>query len=121
MLLKSNINYLKQGSIELVKSFNIAKMTATTGIGLGVMTPNELVKSTTKKLDVAIAIKKFLVFGGNSDSLKCGKYFDFAFGEVLRIANRLKVIFGEEIALDFNEIANELTVTRGKQVFTITK
>lgn len=98
-------------------------MTATTGItGLGVLTPQKTAKKvkTTKKLDVAIAIKKFLVFGGPSDSLKCGKYFDFAFGEVLRIANRLKVIFGEKIKLDYCEVTNKLTATRGNQVFTVT-
>jgi len=107
----------------LTQELNISakwiKMTATTRlVKLGVTSPK---KATAKKLDVAIAIKKFLVFGGPSEHLKCGKYFDFAFAEVVKIANRLRVYSGASIQLDYNELTNELTATRGSQVFTITK
>lgn len=76
---------------------------------------------TDSKLNVAIKIKRFLILGGNSDSIKCNRFFDYAVCEFVKIANRLKVMANENIDLSINEDETILTASKGSQVFTITK
>jgi hypothetical protein len=78
-------------------------------------------KKVDSKLNVAIKVKRFLVLGGPSDEVKCNRYFNYAVGEFVRIANRLKVLAGEQIQLNFNEEETEMTASRGSQVFKIKK
>lgn len=96
-------------------------MTATTGItGLGLIAPQKTAKSLVKKLDVAIAIKRFLE-NGEAGVIKCGKLFDYAFGEMVQLANRLKTEKGRKISMAFDEKKNVLTVITKGEVFVLAK